>query len=62
MLGLSEVYYKQNRYHDAMASSQMAMELEPNNPLGYYFTGLVHVALNHFTEAVTFLKKTIEMQ
>lgn len=62
MLCLSEVYYKQNRYHDAMASSQMAVELEPDNPKGYYFTGLVHVALNNFTEAVQFLKKTIEME
>ncbi len=51
------IAYEEKRYEEAQAALRQAMELDPNNVDGLYYTGLVRVALGRLDEAADALEK-----
>ncbi len=61
LLGLGESYFKTNRYHDSIASSTLAIQLQPARDEPYFHLGLSYIAIENLVDGVTNLAKAIEI-
>lgn len=54
-------HYCQNRYEQALDDFTLSVQCEPGNGRGFYHLGTVHRVLGNLTDAVRYLKKSIEL-
>ena len=60
-LDIGKLYFLNQRYDEAISAFQKAVELEPENPQGYYNLGLVYESKNMLLEAKEMFTKTLEL-
>jgi len=52
-------YLKTGRLQEALTEAKQALQLTPNYPRGYYTLGLIYIALNDKTQALS-TQKTLQ--
>ncbi len=60
-LDIGKLYFLNQRYDEAMPAFKKVIEIEPENPQGYYNLGLVFESKNMLLEAKEMFTKTLEL-
>jgi superkiller protein 3 len=60
-IALAENYLRLERDAEALGAARKAIELEPNNPLAYFYSGKIYFELGQHDEAAGAFQKTVEL-
>jgi eukaryotic-like serine/threonine-protein kinase len=59
---LAYLYYNTGRFNECAQASQSIIDVAPDNPEGYYNLGAAYLALGRYDDAISVLKKGLNIQ
>jgi serine/threonine-protein kinase len=60
--GLGGFYYRHGEFAKAAAQFQAMIDLQPDNTMGYHDLGGVYIAMAHYDDAITILKRGLALR
>ena len=61
IVNLTDLYLKMNRYHDAFACAQLAVEISPDPELAHYNLGIICMMTARYKEAILSFEKVLQL-